>query len=181
MKSLSIATAMLGAGFLNLCGDNRPPDPARGDLRPTETVDRTKRAVFYQGGLEWQAVPEPSQMNWDQARTRCRQRGPGWRLPTGIELRNLLIAVRGNKVELLADAIKPRGLDNGIYWATSPTNADGPAVWLSFEKELKTGEGDSGGGDGEAGADVPEPQSEPVMDQLSVRCVRPGEKMEEAK
>ena len=180
MKSLTTMAALLSAGF-NICGDNRPPDPARGDIRSTETMERAKRAVFYQGGLEWQAVPEPVQMTWDQARTRCRQKGPGWRLPTKTEIKNLLIAVRTNKVEVAPDAITPRGRDNGIYWATDPDSTDRASVHLSFEKELKSGDEAAAGDDAGDAANVPDPSSDPVLDQLSVRCVRPGEKAEQAK
>ena len=77
--------------------------------------------------LTWQADPAPTQLNWGDGYTYCQGLGPGWRLPTVVELETLIDETQ------ITSAVDPSTFPDApddFYWTSSFFDSDSGNAWF---------------------------------------------------
>lgn len=120
------------------------PPPARYDIGSDGTVTDIKTH------LTWQAAPAPTDLSWGDGLEYCQGLGPGWRLPTLLELQTLI-----DETQVTAAVDRATFADNPdeSYWTSSYFDSNPTVAWL-----VSMGYGGT--------------FSLPMSDLWGVRCVR---------
>lgn len=78
--------------------------------------DEAPSDTFHAAGSEWQRVPPPNRMTWEEAKTyaaNLRLAGGGWRLPSKDQLLALYAARASEQLTRLP------GMASGYYWSST--------------------------------------------------------------